>query len=311
MRPVLDLRARLRGGLWGLLVGDALGVPYEFHAPEQLPERAALEMVPPAGFQRSHSRVPPGTWSDDGAQALALLDALLTCGHLDVADLGSRLVDWYQRGRYAVDNLVFDCGIQTSAALQRIVQGEPAVTAGARHERANGNGALMRVLPLALWHTGTDAELVRDAARQGRPTHGHRRSEICCALYCLWARRIVQGAADPWAEAVVSTRALCTEPGDAAELAIIDPDQLGGSGSGYVVDSLRSAHTVVAGERSYEATVRAAIALGNDTDTTACIAGGIAGLIYGFEGIPARWTDMLRGGTILRPLEARLLDHLP
>ncbi len=77
-------------------------------------------------------------------------------------------------------------------------------------------------------------------------------------------------------------------------------------GSGYVVDSLRAAHWLN-NNRTYEETVKAAVALGNDTDTTACIAGGIAGLIHGFETIPKRWRDNLRGQEIYEPLLKRLL----
>ena len=68
---------RIKGGLYGLLVGDALGVPYEFHHSSQIPEFDLIEPEPPAGFSRAHSGVKPATWSDDGAQALCLLDSLL------------------------------------------------------------------------------------------------------------------------------------------------------------------------------------------------------------------------------------------
>lgn len=70
---------RIAGGLIGLLVGDALGVPYEFHEADEIPPSAQIEFEPPAGFDRSHKGTPPGTWSDDGAQALCLLDSLLVC----------------------------------------------------------------------------------------------------------------------------------------------------------------------------------------------------------------------------------------
>src|SRR5579864_6109709 len=69
------------GGLVGLLVGDAVGVPYEFHSPEQIPPRDQIEMTTPVGFRRSHAGVPVGTWSDDGSQTLCLL---ATSGHQSV-----------------------------------------------------------------------------------------------------------------------------------------------------------------------------------------------------------------------------------
>lgn len=78
------LAERLEGGLLGLLIGDALGVPYEFYPPQALPPVAELEFTPPPGFRRSHASVSPGTWSGDGAQALALLASLLAQDTLDL-----------------------------------------------------------------------------------------------------------------------------------------------------------------------------------------------------------------------------------
>ncbi len=93
-----EWRRRAEGGIVGLLVGDALGVPYEFQAAAELPPRAALELVPPPGFCRSHARVPPGTWFDDGAQALCLLASWQAAGRCDAGDFARRLVDWYLDG---------------------------------------------------------------------------------------------------------------------------------------------------------------------------------------------------------------------
>lgn len=302
-------RERLLGGLYGLLVGDALGVPYEFHSPDDLPPASELELDPPAGFRRAHAGVPPGTWSDDGAQALVLLESLLRCGRLDLDDLGRGLLAWYERGFMAVDDVVFDVGIQTSQALRALRAGVAAREAGPAHEHANGNGALMRVLPLALWHQGADEELVTDAHEQCLVTHGHLRSQVCCALYCLWARATLEEAPDPWGSAVARLRAIYGA-GSAAlaelEQAVRPDDPPDGRGSGYVVDTLRSARLALQAG-GYETVVKAAIALGHDTDTTACVAGGIAGLRDGVAAIPARWRDRLRGQELLAPLSAALL----
>src|SRR5262245_53595217 len=140
------LRERIEGGLLGLLIGDALGVPYEFHPPHEIPPTDQIEFEPPPGFRRAHAGVPPGTWSDDGAQALALLASLLDRGRFDADDFGGRLVAWYERGVLAVGGKVFDVGIQTAQAIRAILGGAPASSAGSTIEHANGNGALMRVL---------------------------------------------------------------------------------------------------------------------------------------------------------------------
>lgn len=80
----------------------------------------------------------------------------------------------------AVDGHVFDMGIQTSLALQNLKNGMSPETAGPSDEWSNGNGSLVRSLPLALWHRGTDEELVAHA-------------QVCCALYVLVARLLLGG----------------------------------------------------------------------------------------------------------------------
>lgn len=311
MTPTNDT---LAGGLYGLLIGDALGVPYEFHPPQSLPPTVALELTPPPGFARAHRGTPVGTWSDDGAQALALLDSLLTCGTLNLADFGARLLAWHNDGAYTPDGRVFDCGIQTGDALRALGHGTPAHAAGRTDERANGNGSLMRVLPLALWHTGTDDDLIRDAHLQSQVTHGHPRAQVCCALYCLWARYLLAQNPDAWAEATATLRGYYSPRSSHSEeleqqLRPDDPASFpGGTGSGYVVDCLRSARQVQ-NEPTYEAVVKAAVALGNDTDTTACVAGGIAGIRFGLARIPSRWQSALCGRELVENLLSRLLAH--
>ncbi|MEZ4236699.1 MAG: ADP-ribosylglycohydrolase family protein [Myxococcota bacterium] len=297
---------RVAGGLVGLLVGDALGVPYEFHDPRNLPPPEQIELEPPPDFRRSHRGVPPGTWSDDGAQALALLDSLLGRPPRP------------RRPRAALPRLVAPGRLRRGRATLRHRQpdlrraappraGRPRLAAGGTGERDNGNGSLMRVLPLALWHRGDDAALVRDAHAQSRITHGHPRSGAACALYCLWARAELAGRTHD--DALAQLRRLyADDPVHAAELEGIAAP-FPARGTGYVVDCLHSARVALE-EPTYERVVRRAVAFGLDTDTTAAVAGGIAGLRHGLGAIPQRWRDGLRGGTILEPLLARLRAHL-
>ena len=301
---------RIEGGLLGLLIGDALGVPYEFKPPEQVPAQSEIEFQPPPAYLRSHTSVEPGTWSDDGAQALCLLESLLHCGQLDAEDFAQRMLRWLDFGHLAVDGHVFDVGRQTCTALSAIRAGQSALNAASRAESANGNGALMRVLPLALWHRGSDAELVRDARASSLPTHAHLRSQLCCALYCLWARRTLEGATDPWTRAVTALREITAhDRGATREIdEAIQPDAPPEHpGSGYVVDTLRSARALIQRHGSYEQVVRAAITLGHDTDTTAAVVGGIAGVREGSSAIPQRWRQGLRGQELLGPLLEGLL----
>jgi ADP-ribosyl-[dinitrogen reductase] hydrolase len=311
---------RVRGGLYGLLVGDAVGVPYESQPRDAMPPREAIDMVPPPDFARSHPDVPPGTWSDDGAQALCLLSSLLDASSdgegVDVDDLAKRLRAWLREGYHTVDGRAFGIGSQTSRAIRALEAGVAPDKAGPATEAENGNGSLMRVLPLPLWHRGSDAALVRDAVDQSRPTHGHVRSLVCCAVYCLWARRELESDDDhdTFADAVATFRDIAKrEPSwlDVLDQHVRPHEAPTGAGTPYVVDTLRSALMLLRTETSYEGVVRGAIALGRDTDTTACVAGGIAGIRYGFDGIPARWVEALRGREVVEPLARRLRYERP
>ncbi len=304
---------RIAGGLFGLLIGDALGVPYEFHAPDRLPPVEQIEMQPPPDFSRAHDGTPPGTWSDDGAQALCLLASLLECDGFDADDCGERFVQWYLNGYMAVDGRVFDVGITSANAIRRIRDGIAPLEAGPDGQYDNGNGSLMRVLPLALWHRGSDAELVSLAHAQSCLTHGHWRSRICCALYCLWARRVLDEHPQPWDDAVTTLRGLYAGHETAVEeleFHIRPGREPEGTGSGYVVDCLHSVRLALQ-QSTFEAVVKTAVALGHDTDTTACVAGGIAGLRGGIDSIPARWRGALRGQELVQPMLEKLLQLQP
>jgi ADP-ribosylglycohydrolase len=305
---------RARAGLLGLLVGDALGVPHEFKTPAAILPREQIEMVVPDDYPRSHVRVPPGTWSDDGAQALCLLDSLLSRGYLDPNDLARRLLAWRDTGYMAVDRQVFDIGIQTQRAVDRIRSGVPALEAGDRAPGASGNGSLMRVLSLALWHRSGRFELFESAMLQSQVTHGSLQAQLCCALYCGVADSLLEGLprALAWQATIESLREHCSlRPAyrEVLERDILDsPRRFKPGGSGHVVDALWSAHACLQ-QDDYASVVRAAIALGDDTDTTAAIAGGLAGIVFGEAGIPERWRSGLRGQGLSAPLLNGLEVH--
>ncbi|MCE4543263.1 MULTISPECIES: ADP-ribosylglycohydrolase family protein [unclassified Caballeronia] len=303
-------RDRRVGGIVGLLVGDALGVPYEFHGPEDVPQRELLEMTPPPGFRRAHSGIPTGTWSDDGAQALALLASLQGCGRFSLVDFADRLLRWEGDGYMAVDGHVFDIGIQTAEALSRLRDGVPARESGGTDGWDNGNGSLMRVLPLALWHRGSDEELVLAAHLSSLPTHGHPRSQVACAMYCLVARGYLASENDPWPVADERLRTIYADWPKANERGAFIAEietlrEFGRSeqprGTGYVVDSLFSARSALR-EATFEDVAKAAISFGNDTDTTAAVACGLAGIRFGIDGVPSRWLQHLRGFNVAQSL---------
>lgn len=288
---ILSTSDRIVGGMWGLLVGDAVGVPYEFHAPDRLPPLDQIDVVVPEGFSRAHATAPKGAWSDDGAHALCLAVSVVAHRGVNAKDLITRMSNWLRWGYLAVDGKVFDIGNATHTALKNFESGVDPELCGPCTERSNGNGSLMRVLPLALFHKGSDAALVADAMRQSVVTHGHLRSQLCCALYCLFARNTLLGIDEPWGRSVETMRLLAHGRTDwSAELDThITPEvPAAGTGTGYVVDCLHSARWALQSP-DFATVIRRAVSLGNDTDTTAAVAGGIAGIRCGLAGIPERW----------------------
>ncbi len=299
----------IKGAVYGLLIGDALGVPFEFKERSEIPEKISFEL--PEGYARSHAFAPERAWSDDGAQALCLLKSLLEKGFLDLEDFASKLIAWKNGGYMSVEGKVFDIGMGTREALERAEDGVPVLEAGAGDERSNGNGSLMRVLPLVLWHNGSDKELADLAMQQSRITHSHPISKISCAIYSLWARKISEGAENPFFSAVRAFESSFGEGSD--EVVALDryikprahPEVL--SGRGYVLDSLNIARTVMSGASSYESAVNSAICYGGDTDTNAAIVGGLAGLKFGYDNIPKHFAHGLRGREICDPIVDELI----
>jgi len=303
-RASVPLADRLAGGVWGHLVGDAVGVPYEFK-----PESPADSVV--FGAHGTHGQ-PPGTWSDDGALMLSLLDSLLSVG-FDTTDQAACALAWADRGQYTPDgDGKFDIGIACGHALDRLRNGTPAEEAGGPGEHDNGNGSLMRILPVALvGRDEPDSQLIEQAHRASSGTHGHPRSLVCCALYVLIAARLLRGEGrrPSLAAARRSVRRDYAGRADGAPLlAALDfvetyPDR---GGRGRVWDSFWSAWDAFAGAPDYQATIQRAVAYGDDTDTTAAIAGGLAGIYWGLSGIPAVWIAAMRGHAAADPLVTRL-----
>jgi ADP-ribosyl-[dinitrogen reductase] hydrolase len=265
------------------------------------------------GTAGSHGQ-PQGTWSDDGALMLALLDSLLDAG-FDTTDQAQRALSWQRDRRYTPDgDGAFDIGGATSRALANIERGVPAENAGPTDERSGGNGSLMRILPLALVERDRPPEvLVELAHRASRVTHGHPRPQVACALYVLVARGLLEGRLGRtlvMGEALLALRHLYGSGRFSAEhaeaLAHLEswPER---EGRGRVWDSFWSAWDAFEGADSYEDAIRRAIAYGNDTDTTAAIAGGLAGIHWGIGGIPTEWLDRMRGKAIVEPLIERLV----
>lgn len=293
-------KERILGGLWGAVAGDALGVPVEFE------ERRELRSHPVSGM-RGHGThdQPPGTWSDDSSLLLCTADSLLH-HEFDTEDIGRRFVAWYHEGLWTPWNRVFDVGVATSQALARIANGVRAEVAGCDGQYSNGNGSLMRILPVALRFAHQPTKTLLDRVhRASAITHRHVRSQMACGLYSLVIQKLLAGSnpedafeqgrntfnafydADPyWAVELDYFRLATAEDLKTRPESEIDS-------SGYVVHTLTASLWCLLTSRNYQECVLKAVNLGEDTDTTGCVAGGLAGMTYGLQCIPGEWTRQL------------------
>jgi ADP-ribosyl-[dinitrogen reductase] hydrolase len=292
----MSKRERILGGLWGSLVGDALGVPVEFK------DRATVQADPVKDMREfgTHHQ-PRGTWSDDGALILCTTESLLN-HEFDLNDMGERFVRWMNQGYWTATGDVFDIGGATSSALLRIAKGIPADQAGGQSKESNGNGSLMRILPVALRFSDKPAEVIGSRLEiTSSITHGHPRSKMACAFFGFFTSRLLLGwkpHAALEAARVEFTR--CYE--HTAEFGRFDHilnDDLVSLPEGEVVSTGYVLHTLHASlwclltTAIFEECVLKAVNLGGDTDTTGCVAGGLAGVLYGLNAIPEKWIQSL------------------
>lgn len=285
---------RRQAALVGYLIGEMVGVPYDSVPLDQLPASEGIGPTPPPGMPRGHRRAPQFAWADGGAQVLALLDSLHACGELDLEDVAERLMAWLARGDYCIDSVVFEYGVQTTRALAAFRDGVPAKECGPRGERQNGNGALMRVLPIALWWKGSAEDMVALARRSCLPTHGHALSQLCASLYCLWIRASLNDLDHPWEQAVHTLQSMLRDSDDTLWLSrILAAEALPRENNRYVVNTLWAVRDAFRAGDDWLQRVRAAIRIGDDTDTVAALVGGVSAAQRGLAGIPPEWIGLL------------------
>jgi len=289
-------RERILGGLWGSLVGDALGVPVEFLSRED------VRLNPITGMRGNGTHLqPPGTWSDDGALVLCTVESLLSA-EFDTNDMGRRFVSWMKEARWTATGVVFDMGNTTADALMRIANGIPAEQAGNSDEFSNGNGSLMRIIPAVLrFAAGPIETLVSRIERISGITHSHARSKMACVFYGLVVRQLLTGCNPETAllSARKDFRTIYNDPSEIShfshcltdDFSSISEDHI--MSTGYVLHTLHASLWCLLSTNSFEECVLKAVNLGGDTDTTGCVTGGLAGVWYGIQKIPEHWRSSL------------------
>ncbi|MGN0469369.1 MAG: ADP-ribosylglycohydrolase family protein [Acutalibacteraceae bacterium] len=292
-----DVLQNIKAVIFGHDVADALGVPVEFTVRNKLDKNPVNEM---RGF--GTYPYPAGTWSDDTSMTLAALDSL-SDGVVDWDDIMIKFGNWLNEGEYTPTGETFDAGRTCiKSVVDYFAHNYKALECGQTNEHSNGNGSLMRILPFVLYcfynkQSNNDIELIHKASCL---THAHRRSQIACGIYAEIMWQIIE---NPIKESVQTGLSKAYEIYSGEDefkhySRIFDKDfsktdRTLIKSSGYVVDTLEAAIWCLLTTDNYSECVLKAVNLGDDTDTVAAVAGGMAGALYGYASIPKEWLDTL------------------
>jgi len=276
-----DRKDRIRGALYGVAIGDALGAPLEFMTAEEILDKygePVREMV--GGGWLS---VVPGEITDDTQMTLAVAEGVVENPEKPIPAIGRRFIAWHDSRPKDIGGT---CRMAIQTAKSYIAEGMEEAEAWRRAgedvaARSNGqnagNGSLMRTVYPALFYSRDEAEKM--AVSIGAMTHRNDSSDKYCKLYV----ELIADALDSPKDVIQTVRQL------AEELQDLPP-------TGWVVGSFSCAVKAIAQTESFEDAVVRVVNLGGDADTIGAIAGGLAGAIYGFSAIPERWKNCLADG---------------
>lgn len=299
-----------KDGIMGVIIGDALGCPVQFMDRRSIARQPVTKM---AGYGTYN--MPPGTWTDDGSLTLATLVSIRENKGINPADIMYRFALWLTKGEYTPFGEAFDNGRGTTEAIVRYMNNPDVSTCGGTTVRDNGNGSLMRIIPVCLYcydqqQAGklTDADAIALIDRISGLTHNHMRAKIACGLYYFMIRELLnadgslierlQKGSD------AGTAFYMQDPQYSGEISrygrLRDLSAFRGlpaseiKSSGYVVDTLEAAVWSLLKTDTFRDALLAAVNLGDDTDTVGAICGGLAGLYYGYDEIPDDWLAAIR-----------------
>jgi ADP-ribosylglycohydrolase len=302
----------IKAALFGVAVGDALGVPVEFKNRPKLKENPITGMIGGG----SHNQL-PGTWSDDSSLTFCLAEALTKGFNLDIA--ATYFVNWYYFGYWSARKEVFDVGNSTQEAIIRLRNDTKPELAGNNTPDSNGNGSLMRILPLLFYTMDMPIDKRFELTNQvSSMTHRHIRSVIACFYYLEFARQILQqrDKSEIYADLQKEiTDFLISKKVDNKQISyfdrllsgnIVDLSEDDVFSDGYVLHTLEASVWCLMTTDNFKDAVLKAVNLGEDTDTTGAVTGGLAGLYYGFESIPQEWIKQLARSEDIEDLAQQL-----
>jgi ADP-ribosylglycohydrolase len=309
--------------LFGIAIGDAVGVPVEFKSREYLKENPVYEMI---GFGTYNK--PPGTFSDDSSLTFTLVESLIE-GY-DLNNIGENIVRWYDEAFWTADGEVFDIGKTTLIAINNLKEGINPLFSGEFDEFSNGNGSLMRIAPLVfkLLSKPID-ERFKIVNEVSSITHGHIRSVIACFYFLEFLRLLLTDTLEkheiyhklqkdikeflnnhPQRKDFAFDLAEISLFNRLLENKIYNLEIYDINSSGYVLDTIEASVWCLLTTNSYKEAILTAVNLGSDTDTTASVTGALASLLYGFDNIPKEWVDKLSRSSDIEDLAIRFKNSL-
>jgi len=306
----------IKNALLGAAIGDAFGVPYEFMSRDAISKLDLKDMI---GSNVKHdfnsywgNRIPAGSWSDDTSMIVATMDSMIENKQINYDDIMKKFVIWNSEGKYSSNDFSFGLGSTVNSALKKYVEGTSPIYCGGINYMDNGNGSLMRILPFSLYCIArdlSDYDTYKIISYGSSITHGNEISIMACYLYTkLLAGAIkTKNARLAYSEMISSnyksyfSDKTISEFSDILEdIYDLNPNKI--DESGYVVDSLKTVIYSLLMSNSFESTIKRCVKIGYDTDTNSCIAGSIAGVIYGLDNVPQNWILNLKRKEYLEEL---------
>ena len=280
---------KVENGIIGFVVGDTMGVPVEFNSREKLLLNPVTEML-----EYGTHNMPKGCWSDDTSMTLATMDSIIKCKEINTNDMADRFIKWYRNGEYTATGIMFDIGTTTQQALVRYQRGiDIASKCGGEREYDNGNGSLMRMLPIAYYcylKGLEDTEILKIVKEVSSITHRHPISILGCYIYVRLAIELLKEKELLQAYQEIKKLDYSYFPEDTIykyerilnnDIGLYNIHDI--SSNGYIVSTLEAVIWSLINSKSFNEAIIKAINLGEDTDTVGACVGGLAGIYYGIK----------------------------
>jgi ADP-ribosyl-[dinitrogen reductase] hydrolase len=278
---IQDVLNRARAAFIGLAIGDALGATVEFMKPGEIASRYGLHRDIVGG---GWLHLKPGQVTDDTEMSLCIARAVISAGGWSLKGIADNFAAWLR-------SKPMDVGDTCRRGIRNyVLEGTLEV---AYHEWSAGNGACMRMLPVALYTLGDDSRLTKLAVEQAHLTHNHPLSDAAC----VYLGRLLHLALCGFSK----SRLRQELEGLFSQHPNFRFEPYHGLATAYVADTLQTVFHSFFRTRGFESCLVETVNQGDDADTTGAIAGMLAGAYYGMEDIPKRW---------LKKMDGKMLDEL-